>query len=255
MAGIRPSDKSTILKTAVIVPTYNEAENVAPLIEHLLGLEPELHIIVVDDNSPDGTGEVADEWAKRSPRVHVIHRPQKLGLGTAYAAGFAAALDMGCDFILTMDADFSHNPRYIPALLELAQNNDLAIGSRYVSGGGVRLWGWHRRLLSRGANLIARTLLRLRAHDCTAGFRCYRAQVLHAVDPTSIRSDGYSYLIEMLWRVQNAGFRIAETPIVFTDRRKGTSKISQSEILKAGWTVLQLLFRHPPTPKPALKIE
>ncbi len=234
------------MKTAVIVPTYNEAENVAPLIEHLLGLEPELHVIVVDDNSPDGTGDVADAWAERSPRVYVIHRQAKLGLGTAYAAGFHKALDMGCDLVLTMDADFSHNPRYIPALIDLAGNNHLVIGSRYVPGGGVRLWGWHRRLLSRGANLIARILLRLHAHDCTAGFRCYRAEVLQQIDPHSIRSDGYSYLIEMLWRVQNAGFRVAETPIVFTDRRKGTSKISQTEILKAGWTVLQLLFRRPP---------
>jgi len=241
------------LKNAVIVPTFNEAENVAPLIEHLLSLEPELYVIVVDDNSPDGTGAVADAWAQRSARVHVIHRPQKQGLGTAYSAGFAKALELGSDLVLTMDADFSHNPRYIPALLELAESNDLTIGSRYVTGGGVRLWGLHRKFLSRGANLLARTLLGLHAHDCTAGFRCYRAQVLQVVDPVSIRSDGYSYLIEMLWRVQNAGFRIAETPIVFTDRRKGTSKISQREIFKAGRTVIQLLFRRPPTPDSALK--
>lgn len=236
------------MKTAVIVPTYNEAENIAPLIEQLLGLDLGLHVIVVDDNSPDGTGDVAAEWAQINATVHVIHRPEKQGLGTAYTTGFQKAIELGCEYVLTMDADFSHNPRYIPGLLQLAQNNDLTIGSRYVSGGGVRLWGWHRRLLSRGANLLARSLLRLHAHDCTAGFRCYRSQVLQTIDPTSIRSDGYSYLIEMLWRVQNAGFSVAEMPIVFTDRRKGASKISQQEIMKAGWTVLRLFFRRKPAP-------
>jgi len=188
------------LATIVIIPTYNEAENVPPLIERLLSLEENVDVLIVDDNSPDGTGEVVDAIVAENPRVQVIHREAKLGLGTAYTAGFVSALNQGYDRIITMDADFSHNPRYIPALLRLTDDHDLAIGSRYVPGGGVRLWGAHRRLLSRGANFFARSMLGLHAHDCTAGFRCYRASVLEAVDPRSIQADGYSYLLEMLWR-------------------------------------------------------
>ncbi len=232
-------------RAIVIIPTYNEAENVPPLVERILSLEEGVDVLIVDDNSPDGTGDVADAIARETSRVQVIHRPRKLGLGTAYTAGFMRALEQGHDRILTMDADFSHNPRYIPTLLRLTETNDLAIGSRYVPGGGVRLWGWHRRLLSRGANLFARTMLGLHAHDCTAGFRCYRANVLETVDPRSIRADGYSYLLEMLWRVQKAGFSIAETPIVFTDRRRGASKISQTEIFHAAGTVFRLAFTNP----------
>ncbi|RME80952.1 MAG: polyprenol monophosphomannose synthase [Caldilineae bacterium] len=230
-----------------IIPTYNEAENIAPLIENILRLDLPLHVLVVDDNSPDGTGQVVDELAAADSRIDIIHRPRKLGLGTAYTAGFLRALDRGYERVITMDADFSHNPRYIPSLVELTDTVDLGIGSRYVPGGGVRLWGIHRRALSRGANLFARTLLGLQAHDCTAGFRCYRAEVLRVIDPQSIHADGYSYLIEMLWRVQNAGFAIAETPIVFTDRRRGASKISQDEIVKAAATVLRLAFTRPQT--------
>ena len=238
-------------RAVVIIPTYNEAENVPPLVERIFGLEEPVDVIIVDDNSPDGTGEVADALARENTRLEVIHRPRKLGLGTAYTAGFMRALEKGYQRILTMDADFSHNPRYIPVLLRLTDTYDLAIGSRYVPGGGVRLWGWHRRMLSRGANLFARTLLGLHAQDCTAGFRCYRAQVLEAVDPRSIRADGYSYLLEMLWRVQKAGFSVAEAPIVFTDRRRGASKISQKEIFNAAGTVFRLFLAgssHAPKP-------
>ncbi len=235
-------------QTIVIVPTYNEAENVSPLLERILSLEENVDVLIVDDNSPDGTGEVVDAIAEKNSRVQVIHRTAKLGLGTAYTAGFTHALQHGYDRIITMDADFSHNPRYIPALLRLTETCDLAIGSRYVPGGGVRLWGLHRRLLSHGANLFARSVLGLHAHDCTAGFRCYRAAVLEAVDPHSIRADGYSYLLEMLWRVQKAGFSVAETPIVFTDRRRGASKISQKEIFHAAGTVFRLAFSHGAAP-------
>lgn len=245
-------------QTIVIIPTYNEAENISPLIERIFNLEENLDVVVVDDQSPDGTGDVVDAIAAEDARIHVIHRQAKLGLGTAYTAGFQYALSRGYHRIITMDADFSHNPRYIPALLRLTDEYDLAIGSRYVPGGGVRLWGVHRRLLSRGANLFARSILGLHAHDCTAGFRCYRASVLEAVDPLSIKADGYSYLLEMLWRVQRAGFTIAETPIVFTDRRRGASKISQKEIFHAAGTVFRLAFsangaaaaRPAPTPPP-----
>ncbi len=239
-------------RAIVIVPTYNEAENVPPLVERILSLKERVDVLIVDDNSPDGTGAVADAIAQETSRVQVIHRPRKLGLGTAYTAGFVRALEQGYDRILTMDADFSHNPRYIPALLRLTETHDLAIGSRYVPGGGVRLWGLHRRLLSRWANLFARTMLGLHVHDCTAGFRCYRAHVLETIDPRSIKADGYSYLLEMLWRVENAGFSVAETPIVFTDRRRGASKISQKEILNAAATVFRLVFSHAePLPSPA----
>lgn len=215
------------MRILTIIPTFNEAENIEPLVESLLGLELGLHVLVVDDNSPDGTGDIADRLAQADERVQVIHRAGKMGLGTAYTAGFMLGLEQGYDRILTMDADFSHNPRYIPSLIDLADEYDLTIGSRYVPGGGVRLWAITRRALSRGANMFARAVLGLQASDCTAGFRCYRADVLRAIDPGSIRADGYSYLLEMLWRVQNAGFSVGETPIVFTDRRRGASKISQ----------------------------
>ncbi len=241
------------LRNIVIIPTYNEAENISPLIERILQLDEDVDILIIDDNSPDGTGDVVDDISQRDERVQVIHRKAKLGLGTAYTTGFIRALEQGYDRIMTMDADFSHNPRYIPALMRLTDDYDLAIGSRYVPGGGVRLWGVHRRLLSRGANLFARSILGLHAHDCTAGFRCYRASVLETIDPCSIKADGYSYLLEMLWRVQNAGFSIAETPIVFTDRRRGASKISQREIIHAAGTVLRLAFNAPPVPGPRQK--
>lgn len=228
------------LKVLVIIPTFNEAENIGPLIESLLGLDIGLHVLAVDDNSPDGTGAIVTELARSHPQVHLRHRPQKMGLGTAYTAGFEFALERGYDRVLTMDADFSHNPRYVPLLVELTDRFDLSIGSRYVSGGAVRLWGLHRRALSRGANRLARTTLGLQTSDCTAGFRCYRAEVLAAIEPASISTDGYSYLLESLWRVETCGFAVAETPVVFTDRRRGTSKISSSEVLKAGATVARL---------------
>ena len=243
-------------RTIIIIPTYNEAENISPLIERILNLEDDVDVVVVDDNSPDGTGDVVDAIVAADPHIHIIHRQAKLGLGTAYTAGFQYALEQGYDRIITMDADFSHNPRYIPTLLRLTDQHDLAIGSRYVPGGGVRLWGVHRRLLSRGANLFARSILGLNAHDCTAGFRCYRASVLEKVDPHSIKADGYSYLLEMLWRVQKAGFSIVETPILFTDRRRGASKISQREIFNAAGTLFRLAFSTdvavaaPPTASP-----
>ena len=179
-------------------------------------------------------------WQRVPPLIQVLHRAGKLGLGTAYTAGFAQALAQGADLILTMDADFSHDPKYLPALLEGSRRYDLMIGSRYVPGGGVRDWGPERRALSRGANAIAHRLLGLRARDCTAGFRCYRRAVLEAIAPASIRADGYSYLIEMLFRCQRQGFSIGETPIIFADRRLGSSKISQTELLKAGFTVSRL---------------
>ena len=228
------------VQAIAIVPTYNEIENLEPLVRQLLALPANLGVIVVDDNSPDGTGKVADRLAAEDTRVWVIHRPAKLGLGTAYKAGFARALDLGASLILTMDADFSHDPRYIPAMLAKAQTCDLVIGSRYVQGGGAQDCVAWRVLLSRGANLFAKAMLGLQVHDCTAGFRCYRRRVLEKIDLEGILSEGYSFLIEMLYRIQQGGFRVGEVPILFVNRRRGASKISRNEIVRAVGTVLRL---------------
>lgn len=228
------------MKAAVIIPTYNESDNIVTLVKEIAGLQAVSHIIIVDDNSPDGTGQIADEMAKQYRGVHVIHRPGKLGLGTAYIAGFKFALTLPIDCIMTMDADFSHHPRYIPSLIAQTRVYDLSIGSRYVDGGGVvnsNLW---RRFLSRMGNAVARLTLGLQASDCTAGFRCYRRQVLEAIDLDSIFSSGYSFLVEMLYKCQQLGYRVGEVPIIFENRRQGASKISQSEVWKAAYTVLRL---------------
>jgi glycosyltransferase involved in cell wall biosynthesis len=227
----------------LVLPTYNERANLPLLVAAIQALPEPMQIVIVDDNSPDGTGAVADQLAAAHPTVQVIHRTGKLGLGTAYTAGFRAALAQGAVLILTLDADFSHDPSYLPALLAASRRFDLVIGSRYIPGGGVRDWGPQRRALSRGANMVAHRVLGLKARDCTAGFRCYRRAVLEAVNPATIRADGYSYLIEMLFRCQRAGFSIGETPIIFTDRRRGQSKISQTELVKAAFTVLRLGYR------------
>lgn len=226
------------MRVTVVLPTYNEAENITLLLPALLALP--LDVLVVDDNSPDGTGDIAAEWAAREPRVTVLRRPGKLGLGTAYVAGFKAALARGAEGVLTMDADFSHHPRYIPAILAAAEQADLVIGSRYVPEGDV-LYPFHRRFLSKTANFVARAALGLRAHDCTAGFRLYRADVLRTVPIDRIRSSGYSFLVEMLTYAQRAGVRIAEVPIIFADRERGVSKISNQEVAKGMMTVARLV--------------
>jgi dolichol-phosphate mannosyltransferase len=237
----QPCDKLNLrVNVLVILPTYNEAENLVLLLPELLKLP--VHICVVDDGSPDGTGALADAFAQRDARVRVLHRAGKLGLGTAYVAGFREVLAHGYDAALTMDADFSHHPRYIPALLAAAAEADLVIGSRYVANGEVR-YPWHRRMLSRGSNWIARLALGLAAHDCTAGFRLYRAEVLRRMPLESIFSNGYSFLTETIWHVQRLGFRIAEVPIVFEDRVRGASKISPREIFKGAATVGRLALR------------
>jgi dolichol-phosphate mannosyltransferase len=232
------------MTTAIIIPTYNERENIATLIGQILALSVEtLHVIVVDDGSPDGTGAIVEELAHHDARVHLLQRGAKLGLGTAYVAGFRRAAALGVDRIMTMDADFSHHPRYIPDLLLAAEQYDIVIGSRYVAGGGTRHWGWERVLLSWGANTFARSMLGLRAHDCTAGFRCYRRVVLESIDMDGIFSNGYSFLIEMLATCERRGWRVGETPILFADRRHGSSKISRQEIFKALYTVMRLWGR------------
>lgn len=232
--------------TLIVLPTYNERENIARLVESLLDLPLDLAVIVVDDNSPDGTGELADRLAQSHPeRVAVLHRPGKLGLGTAYLAGFGQALSRSdARHIITMDADFSHHPRYIPAMVEASQDGcDLVIGSRYIDGGSTPDFPLRRRILSGGANALARAALGLQARDATAGFRCYRREVLEQLPLGQIFSDGYSFLIEMLFLVQQAGFEVGEVPITFEDRKQGKSKISQQEVFKAVYTVLRLTGR------------
>jgi len=233
-----------ILQVVVIVPTYNERENIESLVTQLLALPTAVRVIVVDDNSPDGTGAIADRLAAESDgRMGVIHRAGKLGLGTAYVAGFKRALAEEADLICTMDADFSHNPRYIPAMVDkIGQGYDLVIGSRYVRGGGASGCTFARKLLSWGANAFARTILGLRAHDTTAGFRCYRREVLQGMGLDGIKASGYSFLIEMLYRVQRSDWRVGEVPIIFENRRLGISKISRTEVVRAMHTVLRLAW-------------
>jgi dolichol-phosphate mannosyltransferase len=234
-------EKGTPLKSIVIVPTYNEAENIRLLVADLLALPAPIDVVVVDDNSPDGTGQIADELSALHPSVHVIHRPGKLGLGTAYIAGFQMGLANDYDRILTMDADFSHHPRFVPAMLERSQAGaDLVIGSRYVAGGGTAGCTLPRKMLSWSANAVAKTALGLQAMDCTAGFRCYRRPVLESINLDAIRSNGYSFLIEMLYRCQRRGWQVGEVPILFENRRRGASKISKQEVFKAMQTVFRL---------------
>ncbi len=236
---------NTALDSYVVVPTYNEMDNIDELIEQLLALPVNLGVIVVDDNSPDGTGQLADEWVARRPgEVYVLHRPGKMGLGTAYIAGFKFALSLPhVRRIMTMDADFSHNPRYIPEMIALSREKHIVIGSRYVPGGGSLHCTWKRIMLSKTANFAAKTALGLEAMDTTAGFRLYRREVLESIPLDQIFSSGYSFLVEMLFMCQRRGWQVGEVPIIFEDRRKGTTKISRQEIFKAQYTVLRLFAR------------
>lgn len=227
---------------AIVVPTYNERENIVQLVGDILSLDLDSKIIIVDDNSPDGTGDLIDDLVARHPSVFAIHRPGKLGLGTAHIAGMKAAAAGGASLILTMDADFSHHPSYIPGLLASLTRFNVVIGSRYVRGGGTRYCTAPRKALSQGANLFARRMLSLHAGDATAGFRGYRREVLESIGLDSIRSDGYSFLIEILHRCQQQGWIIGEFPIIFENRQRGASKISKTEIIKALQTVVRLAW-------------
>ena len=222
----------------LVIPTYNEAENLANIVRAaaaaLEQAAPGDHrILIVDDNSPDGTGAIADRLAAEYDWVEVLHRPAKSGLGQAYLAGFARALEGGAQLLIEMDADFSHDPAYLPQLLAAAEDVDLVLGSRYVPGGGVRDWGLLRRLISRGGGLYARTVLRVDVRDLTGGFKCIRREVLEAIDLPSVRAQGYGFQIEVTYRAILAGFRVREIPIVFTDRAVGSSKMSTRIALEA----------------------
>lgn len=224
-----------------IVPTYNERENLPRLAAEIRALPGNIHLLIVDDNSPDGTGAIADALAASDPGIRVLHRPGKLGLGTAYKAGFDDGLARGYQFLCTMDADFSHSPQSLPAVIDLAATRcDLAVGSRYVPGGRVVGWTLPRRTISFVANRLARIFLGVSTRDCTAGFRCYRRAVLETIPFDTIFSTGYSFLIETAFYCERAGFRIGETPITFVNRTEGSSKISEVEIFKAMYTLLRL---------------
>lgn len=225
----------------VIVPTYNECENIQRLVGEIRAQPGDIHVLIVDDNSPDGTGRLASVMAAGDAGVHVLHRPGKLGLGTAYKAGFGYGLEHAYHYLCTMDADFSHDPASLPALLRKAASGyDLVVGSRYVPGGRVVGSTASRKLVSYTANWLAHVVLGVALRDCTAGFRCYRRRVFDAIDLDAIFSSGYSFLIEMAYVCQRAGFRIGETPITFTNRTQGASKISKNEIYRAFYTLLRL---------------
>ena len=227
----------------IIIPTYNEKENLGPLLEAIYEIRPDIHVLVVDDNSPDGTGQLVAEWAEAPQyegRLFLLRRAGKLGLGTAYIAGFRWALARSYRRILEMDADFSHNPRYLPDLLAATEEADLVLGSRYVPGGGVKNWGFWRRFLSRGGSLYARVLLGLPYQDLTGGFKCFRREVLETLDLGAISSNGYSFQIELTYRAHCKGFKIKEVPIVFEDREVGKSKMSKHIFLEAVLMVWKL---------------
>jgi len=221
-----------------VIPTYNEVENVASLVRDVLAQDPALDVLVVDDASPDGTGDAVRELGRSEPRVRLLARAGKLGLGSAYQAGFRRGMDEGYDWVVTMDGDGSHAPRFLPGFLAVAGDADLVIGSRYVPGGGIRNWPAHRRALSAFANLYTRMLLGLPVRDCTSGYRMYSRELLERIDPFDLRSSGYSFLEEILERVVRAELRVVEVPILFQDREGGVSKINRNEIYRAAWNVL-----------------
>ena len=237
----------------VVVPTYDERDNLEPLVRAvraaLAGPAPDHMILVVDDSSPDGTGEIADRLAQDDPHVSVLHRPRKEGLGQAYLAGFELALLGGAELILEMDADFSHDPSYLPRMIEAARDADLVLGSRYVPGGGTRNWGRLRSFVSRGGCWYARRVLGLPIRDLTGGFKCFRREVLEALDLSKVRSQGYAFQVELTYRALQLGFRIREIPIVFTDRRVGQSKMSRRIVLEAMWMIPALRRQPVPTDK------
>ncbi len=228
------------MKIMVVVPTYNERQNIEELIPKVLGQVEGTEILVVDDGSPDGTGEYVDSVAAQDPRVHALHRPSKMGLGSAYVNGFRHALDAGADLIVQMDADFSHDPNVIPELVKRTETHDVVLGSRYITGANVVNWPLRRLFLSYFANVYTHIITGLPLRDSTGGYKCFRRNVLEALDLGSIRSDGYSFQIEVNFRCWRKGFSILEIPIVFVDRHSGTSKMSRRIVHEAMWLVWRL---------------
>jgi dolichol-phosphate mannosyltransferase len=236
LAAQRTSDKRVL----VVVPTYNERDNLGVLLEALWGHCPGANVLVVDDASPDGTGDLADALAVTEPRLQVLHRAAKTGLGTAYVDGFKIALAQGFDLVVEMDADLSHRPEDLPHLLEAATAADLVIGSRNIPGGAVVGWSAIRRMISRGGSLYTRLILSLPVHDCTSGFKCFRREALLALDLSKVRANGYGFQVEVNYLCHLAGLRIVEVPIIFPDRLRGHSKMSSKIVLEAMFVVLGL---------------
>ncbi len=237
-------------RVLIIIPTYNERENAPAIAMAVHEAVPDAHVLFVDDNSPDGTGHVVDELCARHPWVKVLHRQGKQGLGTAYIAGFKKGLAEGYEVLIEMDADFSHDPKYVPEMVRrLDAGADLVIGSRYVEGGGTENWGVMRRFISKGGGLYARTILGVRIQDLTAGFLAYRRRVLETLDLNAVGSQGYGFQIEMKYRALGAGFRVEEMPIVFVDRRVGQSKMSRKIFIEALMMVWRLRLTGSTKPK------
>ncbi len=227
----------------VVLPTYNEAENLPTIVEQILSYGPD--ILVVDDASPDGTGDLAEQLKQRLyPRLDVLHRPRKAGLGTAYIAGFKRALEQDYELILEMDCDFSHDPRHLPTFLERIETADLVLGSRYIRGGGTVNWSQQRKLISKVGSLYSRLILGLPYRDLTGGFKCFRRSVLESLDLDSVESNGYAFQIELTYRAHRKGFRIVEVPIIFQERREGLSKMSRAIVLEAMVKVWHFRFAH-----------
>lgn len=224
----------------VIIPTYNEQDNLRCLIDQILAQHPALRVLVVDDNSPDGTGELADELAKSDDRIAVLHRPAKMGLGSAYRDGFRHAISLGADLLIEMDADFSHDPSILPLFIENSKECDLTIGSRYLNGISVVNWPLRRLMLSYGANVYTRLITGLKIMDCTSGFKCFKRSLIERIDLDRVRSDGYSFQIEMNFHANQLGARICEVPIIFIDRRAGHSKMSKKIVREAIFMVWKL---------------
>jgi len=236
-------------RSLIIVPTYNEAENLKNLVAAIQALDLGLEILVVDDNSPDGTGDIADRLSESLDGIHVLHRAGKMGLGTAYVQGFKWAIEHGYDYVFEMDCDFSHDPQYLPNFLQEIESADLVIGSRYVPGGNTPDWGLLRKFISWGGNTFARFMLRLKTHDCTGGFRCYRCDLLRQVPWEEIQLQGYGFQVGAVYYVERLGGRVAEFPIVFQDRRVGKSKMSSNIVLEAFIYVTRMAFKKPPRAK------
>ena len=230
-------------RALVCIPTYNERDNIGPITQAVLAADSRVDILVVDDNSPDGTGQLADELAAKNPRVRVLHREKKEGLGRAYLAAFRWALAEGYTYILEMDADFSHDPRYLPTFLDAAEGGaDLVLGSRYVDGGGTVNWGVGRKIISRGGSLYARSILGVDVRDLTGGFKCFNRRVLETINLDEVRSTGYAFQIELTYRTLRKGFTVREVPIVFEDRRVGHSKMNKKIFVEALGMVWKLRF-------------
>jgi dolichol-phosphate mannosyltransferase len=233
MQGVSVSAPAADGRLLVSLATYNERDNLAPLIREIQAAAPTADLLVIDDNSPDGTGQLADELARADPRIHVVHREGKLGLGTAILAAMRYAMDHNYDLLVNMDADFSHHPRYLPAILAGMKDKDVMIGSRYVEGGGSENWPLKRRLMSQGVNLLVRLLMRIPAKDTSGAYRCYRVSKLREAQLDRVISRGYSFQQEVLYRCRKAGCRIGETPILFENRRAGASKVNMKEAVRS----------------------